>query len=743
MTIDFPALAEKLLADAPSLLRQWFPAGKLVGREFKIGDLQGNAGESASINIDTGAWGDFATGETGGDLISLYAAIHGIKQSEAAKRLGNGHDVTAEDVFITGEKCHPIPRHKYGKPVAVYEYVDKQSNTIGYVCRFEPLNESKQFSPLTCWRDAKGILKWKWKKWPGPNPLYHADRLAANPQNKVLIVEGEKTADAAQLLLPDWIVTTWPGGAGAVKHADWSLLKTRYCAAWPDNDRPGKDAAHALKKIIPTLHIVQLPDELPEGFDLADAEPGFDVRAHINAPMQPKQISMNEALIAANDRDSNPDSVDAKLVRGASANTQVVINGKVHKGVERKSVQNVMVLTETDKEINECLIYNIFADDIFFVKCPPWEDNKTFLPHPLRDDEILNYRAWVETRGLSVGKNDAADILVAIARRNSVNPPHDYFETLVWDGKRRLDTWLSYYLGAESQNPDYLRLVGSKWLIAGVKRVYEAGCKFDCVLILEGDQYIGKSTALEKLATVKGSRYFTDESIDFKNKDSLIKLQGKLIFEMAELASFRKAETDEIKGFVRRSVDEYRPPYARKSSTRPRMFIIAGSVNPTAGYLTDPTGNTRYWPVKCGKVIDLLALERDKEQLWAEAVHRYKTGERIWLEAEEHKLACIEQKQRMIEDIMSDKILSIAAALVKESWVTHDFFLADLVKKMDIPIIHQDGKLRLRITDCLVSNGYIEYRPRIDGVQKRKWKQNIETDNQPEIENILNNVIDF
>lgn len=410
------------------------------------------------------------------------------------------------------------------------------------------------------------------------------------------------------------------------------------------------------------------------------------------------------------------------LVLGSSNNTKVIINGVSHSGIAQKSIQNIMVLTETDNAIKNCLIYNIFADDVFFVKCPPWENERTFLPHPLRDDEILNYRAWVDTRGLIVGKNDAADILISIARRNTINPPREYFETLKWDGKPRLDTWLTYYLGATEQDHRYLALVGSKWLIGAVKRVYEPGCKFDSVLILEGEQYIGKSGALERLATINGQRYFTDESIEMRNKDSLLKLQGKLIFEMAELASFRKAETDEIKGFVRRSVDEYRPLYARKPAPRPRMFVIAGTVNPTAGYLTDPTGNTRYWPVRCGKKIDLESLEVDRSQIWAEGVYRYKQGERIWLEADEYRLACIEQQERMIEDIMADKIIDSANQLIKENWVGNDFFMADLVHKLNIPIAQQDGKLRMRITDCLVANGFIQHMPRVDGKQKRKWR---------------------
>jgi putative DNA primase/helicase len=322
---------------------------------------------------------------------------------------------------------------------------------------------------------------------------------------------------------------------------------------------------------------------------------------------------------------------------------------------------------------------------------------------------------------MKCGKNDMSDILLALARKHVVNPPKEYFEGLVWDNKPRLDTWLTYYLGAEEQPARYLQLVGSKWLIGAVSRIYSPGCKFDNVLILEGEQYLGKSTVFDRLATINGQRYFTDESVDFKNKDSLMKLQGKLIYEMAELASFRKAETDEIKGFVRRQVDEYRPPFMRKVTPRPRMFIIGGSVNPSAGYFTDPTGNSRYWPVACGATIDIQALDNDKEQLWAEAVARYKQGEKSWLVGDEYIAAQQEQKDRMVEDLMTDKICKVARDLIDSCW-TKDFFISDLLMKLDIPILHQDGKLRLRITDVLTANGFVEYKPRVDGGQKRKWK---------------------
>ncbi len=288
-TIDFPALAEKLLSEAPTLLRQWFPMGKQNGREFVIGNLHGDAGKSLSINIDTGIWKDFSTGTGSADLISLYAAMHNIKQGEAAKQLSNGHEVIAKDIYVIGQECHPLPRHKYGKPSNIFEYRNAQGQLVGYICRFDPLNEKKHFYPLTCWRKADGSLKWNWKKWPIASPIYHADKVAADLTAKVLIVEGEKKADRAQELLPaGWIAVGWCGGAEAVKGTDWGLLQGRECWIWPDKDAPGAKAAIVLKKILPHINIASVPDEFPEGWDLGDAEDGFDILKNLVSLPEPQ-----------------------------------------------------------------------------------------------------------------------------------------------------------------------------------------------------------------------------------------------------------------------------------------------------------------------------------------------------------------------------------------------------------------------------------------------------------------------
>ena len=190
-----------------------------------------------------------------------------------------------------------------------------------------------------------------------------------------------------------------------------------------------------------------------------------------------------------------------------------------------------------------------------------------------------------------------------------------------------VDDWLLVYLGADGS--DYIRAAGAKWLIGAVARVYCPGCKMDTCLVLEGPQGLMKSTTLKILA----EPWFTDEVADLGSKDSSMQVHGVLIVEIAELDAMSKSEVSKIKAFMSRSVDRYRPPYGKHLIESPRESVFAGTVNPGVKYLKDETGGRRFWPVKCGR-IDIERLKRDKDQLWAEAVVRYKTGATWWMDSE-------------------------------------------------------------------------------------------------------------
>jgi hypothetical protein len=225
------------------------------------------------------------------------------------------------------------------------------------------------------------------------------------------------------------------------------------------------------------------------------------------------------------------------------------------------------------------------------------------------------------------------------ARLHPFNPVTDYLNSLQWDGLPRLDHWLATYCGA--MQSEWTALIGRKVLIAMVARAMEPGCKVDTVLILEGAQGIGKSTAFEILA---GSEHFTDDLDGMQEKDDKMALMGRWVVEIGELSAMRRNEVDQVKRFIARKDDKFRLPFARNVSSNPRTCIFIGTTN-SDEYLKDETGNRRFWPVRCSR-IDLDGLRRDRDMLLAEAAHRYRSNERWWLEGAENELAAIEQDAR-------------------------------------------------------------------------------------------------
>lgn len=392
---------------------------------------------------------------------------------------------------------------------------------------------------------------------------------------------------------------------------------------------------------------------------------------------------------------------------------------EIHK-IDARSLYNAILVCENHPHLHKIFTYDIFVDDIIITACPPWESAKSFSVHSSRDEDTFELRSWLEVQGIKLGKNDTVDLILSLAKKNQVNPPREYFEKLVWDRKPRLDTWLNYYLGAEKDSLEYLKIVGPKWLIGGVARIFNPGCKFDNVLILEGEQYKGKSKAFEDLATFGDKCFFIDETLELGNKDSLLKLQGKIIFEMAELASFKRSKDEDIKAFITRRRDIYRPPYGRKTQERPRMFIIGGSTNQSE-YFTDPTGNRRYWPVHC-KSIDNEAIVADRGQLWAEATHRYKANEQIWLTEEENALCGKIQAERMRPGAREDSIIRTVDDLMYGRF-EKEFTVDEILEKWQVPIERRDWKIVNEIKDCLMVKGYEEFRAYDSGSRPRKWRK--------------------
>lgn len=316
----------------------------------------------------------------------------------------------------------------------------------------------------------------------------------------------------------------------------------------------------------------------------------------------------------------------------------------------------------------------------------------------MEDHHVAEFRRIMHAERYKAKKGDVQDEMVAAARRSSFDPLTDYLQGLKWDGKKRIDTWLTTYLGVP--DGDYARTVGRSFLVGAVARALVPGCKLDTMLVLEGPQGKGKSTALRYLF---GDRFFTDHLPDFHSKDSFMQLQGAWCVEVAELSALSKADVKDVKQFLSRLVDKFRPPYGKATVQVGRRTVFAGTVNPEAGggYLRDPTGARRFWPVVC-ELIDLPLILGDRDQLWAEAVEGYKSGERWYLDEEMTAIAEVEQSLRREVHPWEDAISDWASVSCRSTVTIVDV----LNNALKIPADKQIPAMSRTVGSCLRALGW-------------------------------------
>ncbi|MDW5315494.1 virulence-associated E family protein [Rhizobium sp. PL01] len=272
------------------------------------------------------------------------------------------------------------------------------------------------------------------------------------------------------------------------------------------------------------------------------------------------------------------------------------------------------------------------------------DDDGTFRRYNDTDTLILQNR--LQLAGLAkMSKANVRDGVEKVARDFAFHPVRDWLDSLKWDGKPRVFNWLHYYLGAK--HGPYTSKVGEMFLIGMVARIYQPGCKNDYMMVLEGEQGIFKSKACQVL----GGDYFSDSLPDVTNdKECSVHLRDKWLIEIAELSSLSKSDSSDLKAFITRQHEQYRPPYGRDEVHEPRQCTFVGTTNDDT-YLRDGTGGRRFWPIQCGTTFDLIALAKDRDQLFAEAVHLYRSGAHWWPDrAFEAEFMKPEQSARRVAD---------------------------------------------------------------------------------------------
>ena len=318
-----------------------------------------------------------------------------------------------------------------------------------------------------------------------------------------------------------------------------------------------------------------------------------------------------------------------------------------------------VVIELARNDYDGCFAFDTFRNRPVVMKRLPFDDRVTSKhPRPLEDADYLTVRNHMQRMHLGwhkLAKGDVIDGVDRVCQSNLWHPIKDYLEKLEEPPVRGyLDTWLTQFLKAEG-DWEYLRQIGRKWLIGAVARVMDPGCQMDNALILEGDQGLGKSSALRILA---GDDFFGDSLPDFHDVKASEYIAGKWVIEMAELTGLRRSEVEQMRSFLTRREESFRPAYGRQVMNYKRQCVFAGSTN-RDDYLTDPKGERRFWIAKIVGVIDLVGLKDIRDALWWEAYQAYEAGESWHLEGDAAAAAVAMQQSRVDENVLAGHLENI------------------------------------------------------------------------------------
>lgn len=365
------------------------------------------------------------------------------------------------------------------------------------------------------------------------------------------------------------------------------------------------------------------------------------------------------------------------------------------RGKYEPTTDNIVIILQNDPRLKD----GIGGIDIFAQKpvkkgsLPWWRYDPHKPSWSDADDAAFRYLLEKDYGIVAKGKTD--DAIMYIHEKNAFHPIREYLESVEWDGTERLDTLFIDYLG--SSDTPYTRAVTRKAFTAAVARIFMPGCKYDYMPVLVGKQGIGKSHIL----SVMGDVWFSDSITTISGKEGYEALHGSWIVEMAELTATRKQEVESIKQFISKREDRYRKAYARRVSDNPRQCVFFGTTNDNE-FLRDYTGNRRFWPVdtdadKRTKSIfhDLTCEIRD--QLWAEAVMRFKSHEPLFLESKleqealemQEKYTYRSSKEGLIQDYLDTKL--------PNGWSDMSIYERSIWLEGD----HEDGKM-LRDRVCVL-----------------------------------------
>lgn len=357
----------------------------------------------------------------------------------------------------------------------------------------------------------------------------------------------------------------------------------------------------------------------------------------------------------------------------------------------KKSITNLMLFLKNVPELGNTIRWNELAQR------PEWNGL------PIEDHHFIDMRLILERSDFDPPKDDLFSAVLRHARENAYHPVRDYLRSLKWDGTPRLDHWMNLTLGAG--DTPFVRAVGRKTLIAAVARAFKPGCKVDTVLVLEGPQGIRKSTAIAALFGAE----MTAESVNLfdQHNKMVMAMMGAWCVELAEFIAITRRDENVVKGMLSMRNDRVVLPYAKMASDHPRQCIFFGTINPgESGYLTDSTGNRRYWPVEVTKA-DVELIETRRDQIWAEAYRAFLADEPWWLSDGEEGLAQTAVGLREEIDVWDEILEAKFEKHDEETGVTiSTITLGAALQMIGVPNERMDRRARDRVASSLRRLGF-------------------------------------
>lgn len=382
------------------------------------------------------------------------------------------------------------------------------------------------------------------------------------------------------------------------------------------------------------------------------------------------------------------------------------------RGAVRNTFANICTILRNAEEYGERLRYNEML-------IAP-----TLGGRPMQEAELGLMREAIERRyGFSPGADSMSQALLAVAWERRYHPVRDYLAALTWDGVERIDALCANVLHADPSPIN--RTMVRAWFVSAVARAMEPGCKCDTALVLVGDQGARKSTFYRVLA----GEWFSDTAVDIESKDAMMQINGAWIYELGEIEHVTgRAHAGRIKAFISSAKDTFRAPFHRTLSSYPRTNVIVGSTNEDQ-FLNDPTGSRRFWCVRVGARVDIDALERDRDQIWAEAVAAYRAKEAWWLTQDAEAALREASEEFRVADVWEENVSAWLGDQLRVPEVTRRPITTNRILS---EVIHMrvediDQRAQNRVAAAMKRLGWVNRPEWIDGRTQRVWSRKDDT----------------